>query len=213
MSHQATIKLVLLVLAFAALAVAQTGSLQVLPSNGTLFAQSNYQVTYYTVRNLPATGTFLVDFTNTYITVPNATLNVSATVGSIAVNGATGNCSNQYCTLRLNSAVAAFNNIYFSIGLLTNPYFSMNQTITTQVTFNSSYQESLSWTISASYYTPQPIVLNSMSQSNYGVGNTGVTYTFNLTLPMTSSNPQLAVGFPPEVGIGNLVTTLSFYGR
>lgn len=89
----------------------------------------------------------------------------------------------------------------------------MNQPMTTRVTFNASYQENLSWTIPGSYYTPLPIVLNSMSQSNYGVGNTGVTYTFNLSLPMTPSNPQLAVNFPSQVGIGNLVTTISFYGR
>lgn len=72
----------------------------------------------------------------------------------------------------------------------------MNQPTSTKVTFNSSYQENLNWTIPASYYTPLSITLNSMNQSNYGVGNTGVTYTFNLSLPMTPNNPQLAVTFP-----------------
>lgn len=50
-----------------------------------------------------------------------------------------------------------------------------------------------------------------MSQSNYGVGNTDVTYTFNLTVPMTPSNPQLSVTIPSQVDTGNLQTSLSFY--
>lgn len=79
------------------------------------------------------------------------------------------------------------------------------------VYFNASYSESLSWVIDSSYYTPLSIVVNSMTQSNYGVGNTNVIYVFNLTLPMTPENPQLAVTFPSQVGIASLQTTLSYY--
>ena len=50
-----------------------------------------------------------------------------------------------------------------------------------------------------------------MTQSNYGVGNTDVTYTFNLTVPMTPANPQLSVTIPNQVETGNLQTSLSFY--
>jgi hypothetical protein len=54
--------------------------------------------------------------------------------------------------------------------------------------------------------------INSMKQSDYGVGNTDVTYSFNFTVPMTPNNPQLSITIPSQVGIGNLQTALSFYG-
>lgn len=95
MTNQALLKCLLLFLAFCSIVLAQTGSLQVRPSNGTLFTQSNYLVTYFPVRNVPASATFQLDFKNTYIVVPNASLNVSATVSGTPVTGATGNCSNQ----------------------------------------------------------------------------------------------------------------------
>ncbi len=57
------------------------------------------------------------------------------------------------------------------------------------------------------------ITLNSMSQSNYGVGNRDVTYTFNLSLPMTPANPQLTITFPSQVGVGNLQSSLTFYSK
>ena len=198
---------------FCSLAVAQQGSLQVTPLNPSLFANSSYQVSYYTFKMLPSTATFLLDFTPTYIVVPNSALNVTASVGNSAVSGATGTCSASRCTLKLNNQVAANSNLSFVIGSLQNPYFLMNQTINTVITFNSSYSENLIWSISASYYTPMSITLNSMSQSNYGVGNQDVTYTFNLSLPMTPVNPQLTITFPTQVGIGNLQSSLTFYNR
>jgi len=134
MSKQAAILLLLLTLA-----AAQQGSLQVTPLNSVLFANSNYQVSYYTFKTLPSSATFLLDFTSTYIVVPNTTLNVTASVGSSSVNGATGTCSSSKCTLKLNNQVAANSNLSFVVGNLQNPYFLMNQTIVTIITFNSSY--------------------------------------------------------------------------
>ena len=196
-----------------ALVYAQQGSLQVTPLNPVLFSLSNYRINYYTVRQLPSTATFLLDFTNTYIVVPNAVLNITGSVGNTPVSNASGTCSSNRCTLRLNNAVLANGNLTFIIDSLQNPYFTMNQTLTTLITFNSTYSENLAWTILASSYTPMAITLNSMSQSNYGVGNRDVTYTFNLSLPMTPANPQLTITFPTQVGIGNLQSTLTFYNK
>ncbi len=130
----------LLVLALLITAVlSQMGSLQVKPLTPTLFAKANYQVSYYTVHTLPANAIFLVDLTQTYITVPNGPLNVTATVQNQPVTGATASCENKICTLNLNNAVSAYSNLTITIGSLTNPYFMVNQPVTTKVTFNSSY--------------------------------------------------------------------------
>jgi len=133
------IKQTALLLLLLALACAQQGSLQVTPLNSVLYANSNYQINYYTVRLLPATATFLRDFTNTYVVVPNAVLNITASVGNNPVSNANGTCSSNKCTLKLNNQVAANGNLTFIIGSLQNPYFSMNQTLTTNITFNTSY--------------------------------------------------------------------------
>lgn len=195
------------------LAWTQTGSLQIQPVISTLSSSSDYNLTYYTFHNMPASATFLLDFTNTYISVPTASLNTTATVTGTSITSSTANCSSNKCTLKLNAAVNAYQTVIIQFGALKNPYFMLNQTISATVTFNASYIESLSSTVPASQYTPLPLTLNSMTQSNYGVGNTEVTYTFNLTLPMTPDNPQLAVTLPSQIGISNLQTTLSYYNR
>jgi len=205
------LKLALLLMVMTSVVVGQQGSLQVTPLTSTLYTQSQYTLSYYTVKPLPASAVFELDFTSTYIGVPNATLNTSATVQNSPVSGATAVCASMKCTLKLNNAVSIFSNLTIVFGQLKNPYFLLTQPISTKVTFNTSYSEYLSWTIPTSRYTPLSIVSNSMSQSNYGVGNTDVTYTFNLTVPMTPSNPQLSVTVPSQVDTGNLQSSLSFY--
>ena len=133
---------------------------------------------------------------STYITTPEGALTTSATIAGQTVTGATGSCANSKCTLMLNNAASANTNIQITIGQLRNPYFLMQQNITTQVTFNSSYQENSAWSIVSSLYTPMAITANSLTQSNYGVGNTGVTYAFNFSLPMTPANPRLMLTIP-----------------
>jgi len=124
------------------LAASQSGSIQITPTLSTLYSSTTYLVSYYTVFNLPSTATFALDFTNTYITVPNASLNVTATVKNVPVNGATAVCASSKCTLKLNNAVIGGSDgsvILFTIGNFINPYFIMSQMISTKVTFNGSY--------------------------------------------------------------------------
>ena len=191
--------------------MASQGSLQVFPVVPTLFTTSQYTLSYYTVFPLPANAHFLLDFSQTYIQIPDAVMNTTATIQNQPVTGSTAVCAAMKCTLKLNNAMVAFNTLTINFGLLTNPYFLHKQTISTQVVFNGSYTEHLFWDILASTYTPLSMTLNSMSQSNYGVGNTNVTYTFNLSIPMTPTNPQLSFTVPSQVGLGSLSTSLSFY--
>lgn len=119
--------------------LSQAGSIQITPNVPTLYASSTYLVSYYTFYNMPSSATFLLNFTRTYITIPNGNLTITATVASVAVSGANASCSNSICTLKLNKNVVANTNIQFTIGNFTNPYFIQPQTITANVTFNSSY--------------------------------------------------------------------------
>lgn len=110
------------------------GSIQITPVSSQLFSNTAYLVSHFSTTNLPTTTTYLLDFSSSYIVVPNATLNVTARVGNVQVSGANGTCSNGRCTLRLNNAVLAFTNIQFTIGNLQNPPFIFSQNITTRVT-------------------------------------------------------------------------------
>lgn len=205
------IKVALLLLLIAT-ALAQTSSIQITPSNPTLFSSCNYLVSYYTFVNMPNTATFTLNFGSSYITVPNGTLNVSATISSNAVTGATGTCSNSVCTLKLNRNVAAGNSAVFTIGTLVNPYFLRNQSIPAIITFNSTYSESSTYVIPSEKYTTMAIVSNSLQQSDYGVGNTGVNYVFNFSIPMSPANVQLSITIPSQIEMGTIQTSLIFYG-
>lgn len=173
-----------------------TGSIQIYPNNATLFSSTEYFIAYYTIYNMPSSTSFNLDFSSTYISIPDSALNISATVNDSAVNGATATCSNMKCIVKLNNAVVATSRILFKVGSLTNPYFLGSQNVIIKITFNSSYNEPLTYTISSSVYQPINMGVTSFTQSNYGVGNTNVSYTFNLTVPLTPSNPQLTITIP-----------------
>jgi hypothetical protein len=205
------IKALLLIL-LVATSYAQTGSIQVTPITSTLWTQSSYLVSYFTTANLPSTSTFALNFTNTYIMLPSGTLNTTATVNGAAVSGANATCSASICTLRLNRNVAGGSTIRFTIGSFTNPYFMRAQPITAIVTFNATYSETPSWSIPADMYSPMAITSNSLTQSDYGVGNTNVNYIFNFSVPMSPSTVQLSLTMPPQVSVGTLQTSLVYYG-
>jgi hypothetical protein len=107
---------VAIVLLLIVTALAQSGSIQITPSNSILFSSSNYVVSYYTFFNMPSTATFTLNFGSTYITVPNGALNVTALIGTTTVSEATGSCSNSICTLKLNRNLVASNSARFTIG-------------------------------------------------------------------------------------------------
>jgi hypothetical protein len=177
-------------------AFSQGGSIQIVPTNPTLLASTTYSVSYYTIYNMPAATTFTLDFTSTSISIPSATLNVTATLNDITQSAATATCANMKCTLKLNVFASATSRIVFQIGNFMNPYFINSQVVQYRIVFNASYNEMAMFTITSSQYNPIKMGVGSYSQSNYGVGNTNVSYTFNLTVPMTPAYPQLAITIP-----------------
>ena len=120
-------------------ALAQSGSIQILPSNPTLYSSSNYIVNYYPFINMPSNTTFSLNFASTYIIVPTGTLNVTATISGSAITGANGSCTSSACVLRLNRFVNAASPITFTIGSFVNPYFLRTQAGNATITYNSSY--------------------------------------------------------------------------
>lgn len=144
---KAIILLCLLIVAWS-----QSGSINVKPVDPTLFASTSYTVNFYTFNNMNTTSAIILNFTATYITVPNGALNVTATINGTAVSGGTppsANCTNSICTLKMNRAISAGQGttIIFLIGNLVNPFFQRSQSITANITFNSSYFETPSWVI------------------------------------------------------------------
>jgi hypothetical protein len=205
------IKLILTLLLLS-LASGQTGSIQLTPSNPTLWAQTSYLVSYYTFSNMPSASTFVLNFSATYITVPPGTLNISTVLNSTAVSGAAASCNGSLCTIKLNRMVSGSTNIKITIGSFTNPYFLRAQPVTASVTYNASYTESLAYTIGTDQYSPMPITSNSLKQSDYGVGNTGVNYLFNFSAPMSPASVQLSLTIPPQVTQGTVQVSLVYYG-
>ena len=144
---KAIILLCLLIVAWS-----QSGSINVKPVDPTLFASTSYTVSFYTFNNMFSGSAINLNFTATYITVPNGALNVTATINGTAVTGGTppsANCTNSICTLKMNRAISAGQGttIAFVIGNLVNPFFQRSQSITANVTFSGSYFETPSWVI------------------------------------------------------------------
>jgi len=57
-----------------------------------------------------------------------------------------------------------------------------------------------------------PIKMNSYSQSNYGVGNTNITYNFNFAISMAPPEVQFSITIPPQVSVDTIKPVLIFYG-
>lgn len=80
---------------------------------------------------------------------------------------------------------------------LVNPLFIYNQIVPVNVFFGSSANFSFpSSNIPGSTYQPMPVTINKINQSDYGVGFTPATYTFNLSLPYVSKNMQMQLTIP-----------------
>lgn len=202
----------ILALLLISLAWGQSGSIQLTPNTPTLWAQTSYLVSYYTFYTMPSASTFVLNFSSTYITIPSGTINISTVLNSTPVTGAVATCSGSLCTIKLNRVVVGNTNIKITIGSFTNPYFLRAQPVTASVTYNATYTESLAYSIGPDQYSPMPITSNSLKQSDYGVGNTGVNYVFNFSVPMSPSNVQLSLTIPPQVSLGTVQTSLVYYG-
>lgn len=77
--------------------------------------------------------------------------------------------------------------------------FLHQQIVAVLVFFNSSSQYNYNVIIPSSNYQPMSMVVNRITESDYGVGYTPVSYTFNISLYYISKNMQMQVTIPPEI--------------
>lgn len=87
-----------------------------------------------------------------------------------------------------------------------------NQVIPVNIFFSNSANYSFpAVNIPGSTYHPMSMTINKITQSDYGVGYTPVTYEFNISLPYISKNMQMQLTIPQEVTFSSVPSSLSFY--
>jgi hypothetical protein len=99
-----------------------------------------------------------------------------------------------------------------SFGQFRNPRFTAAQRIVVMIYFGVNSNETQTVSISASAYLPMPVTVNSITQSDFGVGSQDVTYTMNVSFGYIPRDPEISIEIPAEVGYLYLDTELSFYG-
>lgn len=57
-----------------------------------------------------------------------------------------------------------------------------------------------------------PVTVNSITQSDFGVGSQDVTYTMNVSFSYVPKDPEISIEIPSEVAYLTLDTELTFYG-
>ena len=159
--------------------------------NNVLNANSNYIMSYYNFRPFQTSSFFQIDFSQSDIAVTDGPLNVTATLNSTAVNQPLiqANCTSKVCIIRLGTSFAENTNILISFGRFRNPRFTAAQRITVFVYFGVNSNETQSVSISASAYLPMPVTVNSITQSDFGVGSQDVTYTMNVSFSYIPKDP------------------------
>lgn len=79
-----------------------------------------------------------------------------------------------------------------------NPTFISNQVIYITVQINATrYSYRMTTTIAMQLYSALPLIINSVTQSDYSVGAVNVSYAFNFSLPYIPNNPQIQLLLPP----------------
>lgn len=127
----------LLMIILVCLASAQSSIPTISLENNVLNAQTNYIMSYYTLRAFQTSSYFQLDFTQSDITVPDGVLNSTATINGTTINQSLiqSNCTNRVCIIRLGTSFALNTNVVVSFGQLTNPRYTATQRITVFVFF------------------------------------------------------------------------------
>jgi hypothetical protein len=170
-------------------------------------------MSFLPLRELEATSLFRMDFSQTWITVPEGNITATAQVNSIYVDSSkiSAFCASKVCTVKVG-AVPSFSNLKITFGQLTNPRYTANQTISTLIYFAPNINSTHSVIVSSTNYQPMPIIVNSLSQSDQGVGTNDVTYVFNVSFSYVPKNPEINIEIPSQIGYNNIATEISFYG-
>jgi hypothetical protein len=87
------------------------------------------------------------------------------------------------------------------------------QNLNVTINFTSTTSTTYPVVIPAESYQPMPVTVNSIWQSDYGVGSISVTYELNFSLSYFSKNMQMQVAIPNEVSFSDITTELNFYSN
>jgi hypothetical protein len=170
-------------------------------------------MSYYSNNSIDNFTTFTVNFSQSYIQVFNDT-SCAIVVGNVSAVSPYCSCSGSVCTFKPNVIANASKPISIIIKNIRNPFFIAPQILNITITFSTYIEKHPVVTIPPNNYVPMPIIVNSVSQSDDGVGSTPVTYTLNISLLYISQNMQMQVLIPPEVSSSSTITTyLEFYSN
>jgi hypothetical protein len=168
------IKSMILLVIFSILFLSNTQTIPtILPENNLLNSQTNYIMNYFAIRSFFTNSYFQIDFSQSDIIVPESTINISATLNNNPVNSANINasCSNKICILRLGTSFNSGTNIIINFGSFRNPRYTSTQRIGVFMFYSTNMNETQTISISSSVYMPMPVIVNSVYQSDYGVGS------------------------------------------
>ena len=99
------------------------------------------------------------------------------------------NCLNKICVLKLGASFNSGINIIINFGVFRNPKYTASQKVGIFIYFSTSLNETQSISVSSSVYIPMPVLVNSVNQSDYGVGSEQVQYQFNISFSYLPKDP------------------------
>lgn len=164
-------------------------------SNPTLGLVTTYKLNYYPQNNLTTSTTFTVNFSQSSLKVPDGINNCTIRLAGVNTLAPYCQCSNRVCTFKPMTASAP-QVVDIEIQNVTNPFYLSQQNLTVFIYFTSTVSFNYSLGIPSNTYTPMPMTINKLTQSDYGVGNTPVSYTFNISLMYISKNMQMQILIP-----------------
>ena len=191
--------------------------MRIQPVNATLGASTPYILNYFSSKQIKSTTKFTVDFSSSNIDVTPGNIACEIKLNNVAVPSPICNCSKsagvKKCDMMANQSATYNTKVEINFGGLTNPFYLSTEYLPVSIYFSPSIQsESYTVTVLNMFYQPMPITVNSFSQSEYGVGSTPVSYTFNLSLHYISENFQMQIQIPSQVSYNTITSELSFYG-
>jgi hypothetical protein len=179
-------------------------------SNPVLSSVTSYKLNYYSSNSLTTSTSFNVNFNQSYLRIPDGINNCTIKIGSIIAPSPICNCTSRACTFR-PMMTSDPRTVEIEIQNITNPTFIFQQVLNVMVYFTASVSFTFSVIIPPNTYQTMPININSIKQSDYGVGYTPVSYAFNISLSYISKNMQMLVTIPSEITYSSISSDLSFY--
>lgn len=179
-------------------------------SNPILGSITSYKMSYYSSNNLTTSTTFNVNLNQSNLRIADGPNNCTIRIGSTTAVSPICSCTNRICTFR-PMTVSDPKPVEIEISNITNPMFIFQQVISVMVYFSPTVSYNYNVIIPPNNYQTMTMHINSIKQSDYGVGYTPVSYSFNISLLYISRNMQMQITIPPEITISSISSDLSFY--